>query len=167
MWWSDARRAAIALAAAALLAGCGFQPLYGPRDNAPAVTGEMAAIAISPIENRLGQMLRNELVDRLTPHGTPQNSRYQLNVTLNPKTTEHAFRKDDTATRALFSVTGSFSLLQGGKPIFSGPVNSSVPYDILDAHFTTIAAQRDAEQRTIRMMADDLTMRLSLYFTQK
>ena len=42
------------------LTACGFEPIYGAGDNS-VFESDMREIEISPIENRIGQQLRNEL----------------------------------------------------------------------------------------------------------
>ncbi|HMB76364.1 MAG TPA: hypothetical protein VKN76_08195, partial [Kiloniellaceae bacterium] len=80
MWWSEraaqgnaggpAVAALLLFLAIAGLQGCGFQPLYGGRDEAGgAVTEEMSDILIMPIADRTGQQMHNMLRDNLTPLG--------------------------------------------------------------------------------------------------
>ena len=52
------------------LAACGFQPLYGQRSvSGGSISQEFSTIRIMPIAERTGQMLYNELRDRLNPRG--------------------------------------------------------------------------------------------------
>ena len=61
------RRRMLALAAAAALSGCGFQPVYMPTasGNAGVAQRELAAIQVALIPDRPGQLLRQALQDRL------------------------------------------------------------------------------------------------------
>ena len=76
------------------------------------------------IADRTGQMLRNELLDRLHPRGgRAAAKRYTLRVDLAESLQDLAIRKDDVATRANLRLTASFSVvsLDGGTVVFSGP----------------------------------------------
>ena len=64
-----------------LLVGCGFEPLYVQKkhDNAwyfngefdTSISSEMSQIKVEAIAERFGQIVRNELIDSLTPRGVP------------------------------------------------------------------------------------------------
>ena len=56
------------IAVLAFLTGCGFQPLYGRTENFD-IGSELASVEISVIEHRIGQQLRNFLLDRINPTG--------------------------------------------------------------------------------------------------
>ena len=70
-----------AVAAALIsLAACGFRPLHAP--GAGAEPEVLAGIEIAHIPDRLGQVVRNHLLDRLTPRGAPAAATYRLAVSL-------------------------------------------------------------------------------------
>ncbi|MCM0018644.1 MAG: hypothetical protein NBV67_01485, partial [Tagaea sp.] len=75
------RALSAALAAAFVLAGCGFEPLHRTTARGSAADS-LAAIRIDPIADRSGQILRNYLLDRLSPRGTPARPDYVLRVRL-------------------------------------------------------------------------------------
>lgn len=54
--------------------GCGFEPLYGDRAGETPTRLELAAVEVGPIPERLGQQVRNALVDRLNPGAEPHRS---------------------------------------------------------------------------------------------
>lgn len=162
MWCS--RRALLAAGLIAGLAGCGFRPMMGGPADGPAVRDSLAQIAVAPIPDRLGQMLRIGLVDRLNPHGTPDRPRHRLEVALERRIDEQAFRTDDTATRARLHVAASWSLSDDKKVVTTGQVRVVVPYDIMEARYATVAAQRDAEALAARQLAEEIRTRLALFF---
>ena len=63
------------------LTGCGFEPIYNAGTSS-VFESDMREIEISPIKNRIGQQLRNELEQRILPKGRARFSKYILNVTL-------------------------------------------------------------------------------------
>src|SRR3546814_19408772 len=75
--------AALALAACLpLLAGCGFQPLYARPDAPSSVTADLAHIKLLTIGNRIGQKLRNHLLEDLATDGSKEQQLYPLGVGL-------------------------------------------------------------------------------------
>ena len=65
-----------------LTSGCGFHPLYGSRDGNSSVSAELNDVAIDNIADRNGQILRNDLIDRMYHNGRPQSPKYTLTTSL-------------------------------------------------------------------------------------
>lgn len=162
--------AALLLGGAMLLvAGCGFKPLYGDRGvRGASVKADTAQVAIAPIADRSGQILRNELIDRLTPQGQPSEPAYSLTVVYQENKVPLGIRVDETATRANMNLTARFTLhdRRQGVTVYSGASQAQVSYNIVDADFATIVAERDARQRGIILLADGIALRLGLYFNR-
>ena len=55
----------VLLAALWLLSACGFKPLYATSSTEPDVQDAFAAIEVGIIEGRIGQMVRDHLLDRI------------------------------------------------------------------------------------------------------
>jgi LPS-assembly lipoprotein len=161
--------ALLALAAPFALAGCGFQPIhaYGER-NAPSVHADLADIKIRFIENRMGQMLRNELLDRLTPRGEPADPRYTLVIRMSDSTQALGILKDETSSRSNLIVNAGVQLIDNGngRLVFSTPVTAQVSYNVLDAHFATTAAKADAESRASVELSHTIATQLAAYFAR-
>lgn len=158
-----------------LLTACGFQPLYVQRsgDNAwyyggkfdTSITDEMALIKISTISDRFGQLLRNDLLDLLTPRGAPKNSKYRLDVVLSDKiVTQQAMRNDVTATNERIEYRVEYKLMQGGERLISGNSIAFVSYDILQNPYSTTMAQKKAEVDAAKIIANDIALRIGAYF---
>lgn len=88
------RRAAV-LAALLALPGCQLSPIYagGARGVAATTLGD---IAIAPIPDRAGYLLREELVRRI---GEPPAARYRLEVALDDQLTGFGLRGGTAVTR--------------------------------------------------------------------
>src|SRR3546814_10574047 len=103
--------AALALAACLpLRAGCGFQPLYARPDAPSSVTAELAHIKVLTIGNRIGQKLRNHLLEDLDPDGSEEPPLYTLGVGLTISKQELGLRITEEATRAKLTVAANFAL---------------------------------------------------------
>jgi len=151
----------VAFSMAIPVAGCSFRPLYGESDKT--VIPDLARIKILPIENRPGQILRNFLIERLTPKGQPRQPAFNLYVTTSESVQSLGIRKDETVTRANMIVTATYRLVLAadGKALFSGQASSTSGYDILTSDYATLSAEKDAIKNNMRLIADDIKTRLS------
>lgn len=153
---------------AALSVACGFQPLYGERTSAMPVRQALNAISIDPIADRVGQLVRNQLIDALTPLGQPRDPAYVLTVTLIQTKEGVAFRSDEQATRFNMTLEARFALRKfGGGPIITqGSGRSVAAFNIVRSEFANITAEADAQRRAARQVADDIALRLGVHFTE-
>lgn len=151
-----------------LVAGCGFQPLHGRQESRDNATLALRQVAVPPIPERLGQMLRIELTTRLTPNGAPKAPLYVLNVSMTESRQNLAVRKDATATRANLIISATFELerVQTNENLLSGTVRSINSYNILDADFATLSAESDARRRAARDLATEIESRLGIFLSQ-
>lgn len=149
-------------------AGCGFQPLYGSRDGtrAAAPTADMAAVSIGQIPDRLGQLLRNELLDRLNPTGEPSQPRWRLEVTLKEARSDTVILRDSTATFAKYTADARWVLLDSTSqaPVTRGRTRRTTSFSIVSSEFATLEAERDAQRRAMTEIAEDIRLRLGLFF---
>ena len=148
-----------------LLAGCGFEPLYGERDQAVATESLLNRVAVPPIENRVGQLARIELTNRLTPTRPAPTPLFTLNVKLGESKTRLAVERDSSATRANLTIDAAFELkrISDGAKLTSGSVRSVNSYDILQSDFATLAAEQNARRRGAKDVADGIIDRLAIY----
>ena len=165
MSWSRLALALLLL----LLAGCGFRPLYGPRAEGPSTAAELQSIVIDPIPGRLGQILRNDLMDRLTPKGRPAKPRYRLQVALTRFKEGLAIKKDEEITRSNLRLTATFVLndLESGEAAFQGRSRSTASYNLVRSDFANLAAERDAERRAAGEIGDQIQTWLSVFFSRQ
>ena len=118
-----------------------------------------------PIKDRFGQMMRNNLLDLLSPKGQPKNPRYRLFVTLTSKTeTDQALRSDITATRKLVKYKVSYYMMEGDKKVLKGDSVAYTGYDILANPYSTTIAKKKGDEDAAKIMANDISLRLGAYF---
>ena len=84
------RLAVLLLVCCATLQGCALRPLYSGGSSGPVANG-LSAIAVSPIPERNGWLIRNALVDRLAASGE-QAKLYRLEATLDDDITGFGIR---------------------------------------------------------------------------
>ena len=156
------------LVATLIVAACGFQPLYGSEQGvlSGAVVENLAAVRIIGIADRLGQIVRNDLLDRLNPFGEPTAPRYSLAVQLEEAKEGLAIQIDDTVTRFNLTLTANYFLTdaQSGAVLTTGSVRATAAYNVLRSDFANVIAERDAQQRAAREISDELKTRLAVFF---
>jgi LPS-assembly lipoprotein len=162
------RRAVLAFLAALPLSACGFEPLYGNRQQAgDAVFNDFHQVKIATISERSGQMLRNELLDRLNYRGEPSQPLYELRVTLKEEEREVLVRSDQVATAVDMTLTARYELVNLGT---RQTENTATPraimrYNVLASPYATLSSADDARRRAAKQLADDIRTRLGVYFT--
>jgi LPS-assembly lipoprotein len=165
MWWSDRARGLAALALALSLGGC-FQPLYGEAAH-PGLVADLQAIEVTPIKDRIGYYLGDDLISSLNGTGSTPTPKYRLNVTVTQKiqtpTVESQF---NAASAATVIGTAKFSLVQiesekGEKVVFQGEATTAAVYDRTLQGFANLRAARDAEIRLARALADEISLRVA------
>lgn len=155
-----------------LLTSCGFQPMYGSHSMSAQnteATKAMSDIQIAIIPDRDGQMLRNELIDNLYPHGEPQNPRYTLSFSkLNITIRELDLTKSSEATRSqiLASIGMTLTDSQTGEAILARSLRSITSYNILPSEFATNVTEDNARENAIKDLARQAQLQLSLYFNR-
>jgi LPS-assembly lipoprotein len=149
------------------LAGCDFQPLYGNRATpGDAVTGDFAATQIDTIADRQGQLLRNELLDRLNYRGEPTKPNYELKIKLTEVEQQILVRSDEVATAINLTSIADYELIDitSKRVLTSGRSTSINRYNILRSPYATVVSKEDAQKRAGQQIAEDLRTRLGVYF---
>ena len=158
----------LAIASCLLLAACGFEPLYGKREQAIPTESLLSWVEVPPIKDRTGQLVRIELTNRMTPTRPAPPSAFTLIVKLNESKASLAMEKDSSATRANLTIAASFVLKQNsdGLELMTGSVRSVNSYDILLSDFVTLAAENDARRRGAKDVADGIVDRLAIFLSR-
>lgn len=159
----------LALASLLALTACGFTPIYGSHgsDGSP-VAQALGNVAIENISDRNGQILRNRLIDRMYSQGRPRAPLARLNVSLHSSESAMGVQKDATTTRSQLNMTADFTLSDmDGKTVHKGTAHAVASYSKLDAQYGTLAAQRDAQERALGEISEQIVNNLSLYYAEK
>jgi LPS-assembly lipoprotein len=156
------------LLACLALAGCGFHPVYATSGSTE-FDERLASVTITPISERIGQILANTLRDNFNPTGAKVAPRYVLTVVVQSSSGDYAIRKDGTASRELLSVIGGFNMFEVGKerPVLSGAVRTNASYDVGESPYSMIVANSDAQTRAAQEIAADIQTRVTLYFRRQ
>ena len=147
------------------LSGC-IQPLYGPLSAGGDVAGELQAIAVEPIPNRLGHYLGNELIFGFNGTGSQVPPKYRLIVTVTENVqTPLLDTVSGYPSAANVVVNADYRLMLipagGGEPIAKGQATVVASYDRTSQRFSNLRAARDAEIRDAKRLADQIRIRVA------
>lgn len=156
------------VAAALLLSGCGFRPLYGRKARGE-VDGELARIKVGVIPDREGQQLHNYLLDRINRKGRPEAPDYLLSVDIKIEKVRQAFEPDESATRVKLVFTAQFFLqeIATEKILYRNFARSVSSYNIVDSAIATRSAELDTIDRAARTVSEEIRMLLALYLQRR
>jgi LPS-assembly lipoprotein len=172
-------RIGFVLAAASLVAGCGFQPLYGrnPSSGDESVRDRFAEVLVAPIPSKQGSAqqrvavaIHNALEFDLNNGATPVSPTYRLTVTIAP--TDVTVTIDPTSGRPIEEIGGvkvSYQLIEigTGKVVVKDGTFANVGYDAPgpgQQRFAKQRAQIDAQDRAAKVAAEAIRNRLASYF---
>lgn len=160
---------ALLLGLAILAAGCGFEPLYGQRRGDAGTTAQLAAVEVAAIPDRLGQQVRNRLLELLAPRGGQRRPRYRLDVQLRQEKTGLLVESDDTASRINLTLSANFALtdLRSREPVFDGRTRTIAAYNITRADYANLVAERDAGRRAAETVAEEIAAQLAVFFKRQ
>lgn len=155
------------------LFACGFQPLHGQQSDPAGASGATAVtlsdIYIAPIPDRIGQEVRNGLLDRLNRLGQPTKARFRLDVTLQSRKEGLAIRSDETVTRFNFRLSARFKLIdtRSGETRFGGRAVAISAYNIVRSSFANVTAEKDAQSRAAREVSEEIHAQIAVYFKRR
>ncbi len=151
-----------AAASGLMLAGCGFEPVYGNGGTAARFLDQVTVDA--PTDNR-NYLLTRELEDRL---GRNLNGAYGLSVSL--KTSQQSAGRTITGATSRYDVIGeaTFALrdMATGEVLTSGKTRNYVGYSATGSTVATVASQEDATERLMVILADQIVANLLAYAAQ-
>ncbi|SCZ66335.1 LPS assembly lipoprotein LptE [Epibacterium ulvae] len=141
--------------------GCGFTPVYAPGGTGEALFNQIEVVAPEKIKTRntvAAFALVRALEERLGRGG----STYALDLTLSQRSEGQAITAENEITR--FSIEGrsdyTLTRRSDGVIVASGTVNNFTGYSATGSTVETLAGERDAEQRLMVILADQIVTRL-------
>jgi LPS-assembly lipoprotein len=153
-----------------LLAGCGFTPLYGTENGSAGPGAALGEVTVALIPDRNGQMLRQDLQERLERSGGGLSSHYDLSVALSIYGGDIAIDQFSASTRSRQTGNASWTLRAQDAAhtvLASGSAHALDGYDIVNQQF--FAADMSREQAAGRIdesLADQIVQQLAVYFRQ-
>lgn len=138
------------------LAACGFEPVYGPGGTASGLRGK---VLVDAPDTRETYLLTRNLEERLGRTASPV---YGLSVAPSLTNQGQAVTAAGDITR--FSLVGKaryqLRRLSDGLIVTSGEVDNFTGYSATGSTVETLAAETDARERLMAILADQITTRL-------
>ena len=162
-------------AAALLLAGCAFQPLYGTTASGARLQDVLKTVNIAPIPGRVGQRIRNELIFKTAQGGPLLQSEYRLEVAIRESDTALLVEISGDSEGQIYVIDANFKLVsvKNNKVVFKGNSHTRAAYDKsferandgkqVNSLFSNTRARIDAENRAARTLADEIKTRIATY----
>ena len=140
------------------LAACGFQPVYAPGGAASALDGKVQVSAPNSAESYL---LVQNLEQRLG-RSAGSGSQYKLKVDVSTTTRRLAVSTANETNRynIIGKVNYSLQRSKDGKILASGEVDNFVGYSAAGSTVDTLADERDAKERLMVILSDQVVTRL-------
>ncbi|MFO1067388.1 MAG: hypothetical protein U1E14_02585 [Geminicoccaceae bacterium] len=150
------------------LAGCGLRPLHAGSEG-EAIDAELAAVAVTAPEDRLGQFLKNDLLDDFNPRGIVVDPKYDLKVRLQRTRNALIIQLNDDITRYDMVLVAFYELSRrsDGMVVYRSATRRSASYNQRRAPFATLVSQQNAEDRAAREISDFIRTQIALYFSRK
>ncbi len=160
---------AVAVALPLILAGCGFQPLYGTSPSGAQLDDVMRTVSIAPIPGRVGQRVRNELIFTTTGGGYSEAPLYRLEIAIRESVEKTLVDKSGDSEGRIYQLLASFKLIRAedGAELLVGQSIGRASYDNLDSTFADVRARRDAENRAARSVSTDIQTRIATVLSRE
>lgn len=152
----------LTLAASVVVSACGFTPVHAPGGTGDALYGEVDII-FPDLPDSTGDknayFLVRDLEQRL---GRASSGAYQLDLTLTTRTDGQAITADNSITRYSIIGAAGYSLTRksDGVVVASGSETNFTGYSATGSTVETLAGERDAYKRLMRILADQISARL-------
>ena len=153
-------RALALLAVTVLLPACGLQPVYAGGATGPRAT-LLRRIAVDPIPDRAGWLMRTALADRLGGGGS---ATYRLQVELDDQITGFGTRTDDSVTRERRTLRARYRLVDDrGQVLLDQTAGSDAGVEVVGSEYAIIAAEDTALENLTDRLADRIVERLARF----
>lgn len=140
------------------IAACGFQPVYAPGGAGSNLYGKVAVSAPNTVDSYL---LVQNLEQRLGRSAT-SGSDYNLDVQVSAVVRGAAITPTNETTRYTINGRADYSLksAETGQIVASGTVTDFVAYSAAGSTVSTLADERDAKDRLMTILADQIVTQL-------
>ncbi len=143
--------AVLLVVGASLLAGCQVRPLHGT------VAGSLPAVKINPADNRTEQIVRDEIIFRLSGGaGEAANAAYVLDLRVDERTQNvlpTGRFNDSSAGRTIVRASYSLRSASTSEIVLQGNRQATSLVDLSNQDFARLRAIEDAKERGARALA--------------
>ena len=158
-----AGRWAALVALAIGLGACTVQPLYGPKPGGASVKATLARVAIEPVDDRVGQVVRNKLIFQFTGGGAASSALYKMRLTVTSRETGLGITSVEQSPVYSVSVSATYELkrIDTDTSVLRSTSSASASYNTVNQVFANTRAKIDAENRAATQVANDIATRVT------
>ena len=154
------------------LVSCGFRPMYkqSPYNDLSKYTSEITISPVVGFDGQYGIELRNNLLNKLTPFGKPENPLYALDIVLSsPNISDYTIKTNGVASSRLVKMSAKYTFKKKGNAeiLLNKSVSASSPYNLLNNQFSTEMLKDNAVKLAIEDLANQIYFAIITYFTEK
>ena len=139
-----------------VLGACGFTPVYGPNGAGALLQNR---VLVDKPDDRAGFLLVQRLEERL---GRTSDPAYRLAVDLAVREEDRAIDPDGDIRRFHLIGTAEYALREAGTDVVvrTDTVDTFVGYSATGTTVATLSARRDAQERLMTILADQIVLQL-------
>ncbi len=145
------------------LSACTVRPLYSTTASGAPLQAELASISVLPVDDRLSQIARNELVFAFGNGATPANPAYELSIVASAGGGGLNITAPGNEASTIVSVSIRYTLMDiaTGEVIRSGSASAETRYQASNSAFANVRAREDAQERATIAAADTVRLQIS------
>ncbi len=152
---------------ALIITGCGFKPIYATPSGAAAPLNKLVAIRSIRASDSILPFITSALKDRIVlREGIAP--KYDLYVVATERAERLAVQIDATVTRYNYRLSARYTLvdLATGERT-RGRAKAVTSYNIVSSQYSTLFAERAAQEKAARLLASEIERDLLLRFTNE
>ena len=157
-----------------LVTSCGFKPMYGQFSDNPQLQEQMKTVRVDYITehgrpSRIGQVFRNNLLDRFAAFGQAERTDYVLKVSFIITEEGYGIRQDESVTLNNIRLVADFSLETADKSetVFNSSARSIVSYDLVQSDFSNMSARNASLLRMTNDISQQITTQIGAYLNRQ
>lgn len=141
---------------------CGFTPAYGPGGSAQRLQGQ---VLLDEPNTETGYFLTRRIEERL---GRAASARYGLALAIKTESEGFGSTSDGRTTRYRLTGTANYALreLSTGRVLTDRSTVAFTGYSASGTNVATLAGERDATERLMVILADQIVDQLVLFATE-
>lgn len=159
-----------------LISACGFKPMYGQNSAMGSGLAQvMANIQVDQIRNisgrqeRLSQLIENDLMERISPLSSDGSATtYLIQATYEVEEAGYGIREDESVTLQNLKLSVGFRLVDVGsdQSIMDGTARAIVTYDLVRSDFSNKVARETSLERLSKEVANQIITRIGTYLSE-
>lgn len=148
--------------------GTGFRPMYAAQGG-QSVGSKMSQVSVTTIPGRVGQKIRNELIFQTTGGGGKATDKaYRLDIVMRERLSSQLVDIEGNAETQIYHIDADFQLTdtRANKVVFKGQSFGRAGFQRFQTIYSNVRAKRNAENRTARTIAQDISGRVESFLSR-